>query len=88
MLPELDPRVSRRDIAIEAVAEILAKMRKGGLVRVRDSVCPMSPASPTGALILALGSNLLDLTVIRVANFLPALVMAPSLVALLQLSGP
>ena len=82
--PELDPKVSRREIAIEAVAETLAKMRK----ECPDSVCPISPVSPTGALILALGFNLLDVTLIRVANFLPALVIAPSLVALSQLSGP
>jgi uncharacterized protein len=40
-----------------------------------------------GTLILALGLNLLDLTTIRVANFLPALVTAPLLVALLRLFG-
>jgi uncharacterized membrane protein YqgA involved in biofilm formation len=38
-----------------------------------------------GTLILAIGLNLLDLTSIRVANFLPALLMAPVLVGLLQL---
>jgi uncharacterized protein len=40
-----------------------------------------------GTLILAIGLNLLDLTTIRVANFLPAVVTAPVLVALLRLSG-
>jgi uncharacterized membrane protein YqgA involved in biofilm formation len=40
-----------------------------------------------GTLILAIGLNLFDLTAIRVANFLLALVIAPMLVALLQLSG-
>jgi uncharacterized protein len=40
-----------------------------------------------GTLILAIGLNLLDLTAIRVANFLPALVVAPILVGLLQLFG-
>ena len=38
-----------------------------------------------GTLILAIGLNLLDLTSIRVVNFLPALLMAPGLVGLLQL---
>jgi uncharacterized membrane protein YqgA involved in biofilm formation len=38
-----------------------------------------------GTLILAIGCNLLDLTAIRVANFLPALVIAPVLVRLLLL---
>jgi uncharacterized membrane protein YqgA involved in biofilm formation len=37
-----------------------------------------------GTLILALGLNLLELAAIRVANFLPALLIAPSLVAVLQ----
>jgi uncharacterized membrane protein YqgA involved in biofilm formation len=40
-----------------------------------------------GTLILAIGLNLLDLTAIRVANFLPALIVAPILVGLLQLFG-
>jgi uncharacterized membrane protein YqgA involved in biofilm formation len=40
-----------------------------------------------GTLILAIGLNLLDLTTIRVANFLPALIVAPMLVGLLQLFG-
>jgi uncharacterized protein len=40
-----------------------------------------------GTLILAIGLNLLDLTAIRVANFLPALIVAPILVELLQLFG-
>ncbi len=40
-----------------------------------------------GTLILAHGLNLLDLTTIRVANFLPALATAPLPVALLRLSG-
>ena len=40
-----------------------------------------------GTLILAIGLNLLDLTTIRVANFLPALVIAPMLVGVLQLFG-
>ena len=40
-----------------------------------------------GTLILAIGLNLLDLTPIRVANFLPALILAPILVGLLQLFG-
>jgi uncharacterized membrane protein YqgA involved in biofilm formation len=38
-----------------------------------------------GTLILAIGLNLLDLTTIRVVNFLPALVIAPVLVGVLQL---
>jgi uncharacterized membrane protein YqgA involved in biofilm formation len=38
-----------------------------------------------GTLILASGLNLLDLTTIRVANFLPALVIAPVIVALVHL---
>jgi uncharacterized protein len=40
-----------------------------------------------GTLILAIGLNLLDQTTIRAANFLPALVLAPLVVALLQLFG-
>ncbi len=40
-----------------------------------------------GTLILAIGLNLLNLTTIRVANFLPALVIAPMLVGVLQLFG-
>jgi uncharacterized membrane protein YqgA involved in biofilm formation len=40
-----------------------------------------------GTLILAIGLNLFDLTPIRVANFLPALIVAPVLVGLLQLFG-
>jgi uncharacterized membrane protein YqgA involved in biofilm formation len=40
-----------------------------------------------GTLILAIGLNLLDLTTIRLANFLPALATAPLLVALLRLFG-
>jgi hypothetical protein len=40
-----------------------------------------------GVLILALGLILLDLKQIRVANLLPALVIAPALVALLQALG-
>ena len=35
-----------------------------------------------GTLILAIGLNLLDLTTIRVANFLPALLIAPVVVGL------
>jgi uncharacterized protein len=38
-----------------------------------------------GTLILAIGLNLLDLASIRVANFLPGLLIAPGLVGLLQL---
>jgi hypothetical protein len=38
-----------------------------------------------GTLILAIGLNLLDLTAIRVANFLPALILAPAVTALAQL---
>jgi uncharacterized membrane protein YqgA involved in biofilm formation len=38
-----------------------------------------------GTLILAIGLNLLDLTTIRVANFLPALVVAPIVVAVVHL---
>jgi uncharacterized membrane protein YqgA involved in biofilm formation len=38
-----------------------------------------------GTLILAIGLNLLDVAAIRVANFLPALVIAPALVALVRL---
>jgi uncharacterized protein len=38
-----------------------------------------------GTLILAIGLNLLDLTTIRVANFLPALVVAPLVVAVMHL---
>jgi uncharacterized membrane protein YqgA involved in biofilm formation len=37
-----------------------------------------------GTLILAIGLNLLDLTAIRVANFLPALVVAPLVVAVVH----
>jgi uncharacterized protein len=37
-----------------------------------------------GTLILAIGLNLLDLTPIRVANFLPALVVAPIVVTVLH----
>jgi uncharacterized protein len=37
-----------------------------------------------GTLILAIGLNLLDLTVIRIANFLPALLIAPCIAALLH----
>ena len=40
-----------------------------------------------GTLILAIGLNLLDLMAVRVANFLPALVIAPMLAGLLQLFG-
>jgi uncharacterized protein len=40
-----------------------------------------------GTLILAIELNLLDLMAVRVANFLPALVIAPMLVGLLQLFG-
>jgi uncharacterized protein len=40
-----------------------------------------------GTLILAIGLNLLDLTMIRLATFPPALVIAPILVALWQLSS-
>jgi uncharacterized protein len=40
-----------------------------------------------GTLILAIGLNLLDLTMIRVANFLPSLVITPILVAFLPLHG-
>jgi len=40
-----------------------------------------------GTLILAIGLPLLDLTTIRVVNFLPALIVAPILVGLLQLFG-
>jgi uncharacterized protein len=40
-----------------------------------------------GTLILAIGLNLPNLTTIRVANFLPALVIAPMLVGVLQLFG-
>jgi uncharacterized membrane protein YqgA involved in biofilm formation len=38
-----------------------------------------------GTLILAIGLNLLDLTTIRVANYLPALVLAPIVVAVVHL---
>jgi uncharacterized protein len=38
-----------------------------------------------GTLILAIGLNLLEVTAIRVANFLPALVVAPIVVAVLHL---
>jgi uncharacterized protein len=38
-----------------------------------------------GTLILAIGLNLLDLTTIRVANFLPALMVAPLVVAVVHL---
>jgi uncharacterized protein len=38
-----------------------------------------------GTLILAIGLNLLDLTAIRVANFLPGLVVAPAAVGLIHL---
>lgn len=38
-----------------------------------------------GTLILAIGLNLLDLATIRVANFLPALLIAPTVVGLLHL---
>lgn len=38
-----------------------------------------------GTLILAIGLNLLDLTAIRIANFLPALVIAPAVVGLTRL---
>lgn len=38
-----------------------------------------------GTLILAIGLNLLDVTAIRVANFLPGLLIAPVVVALVQL---
>ena len=41
----------------------------------------------TGTLILALGLNRLDLTMIRAANFLLALVIASMSVALWRLSG-
>jgi uncharacterized membrane protein YqgA involved in biofilm formation len=37
-----------------------------------------------GTLILAIGLNLLDLTAIRVANFLPGLVIAPAVMAVVQ----
>ena len=40
-----------------------------------------------GVLILALGLILLEIKAIRVANFLPALVIAPALVAALQALG-
>jgi uncharacterized membrane protein YqgA involved in biofilm formation len=38
-----------------------------------------------GTLILAIGLNLLELTTIHVANFLPALVIAPVVVAVVPL---
>jgi uncharacterized membrane protein YqgA involved in biofilm formation len=59
-----------------------------GLVKALLTEAMVAEMTATGgALILAIGLNLLDLTLIRVANFLPALVIAPALVALLPLSG-
>jgi uncharacterized membrane protein YqgA involved in biofilm formation len=59
-----------------------------GLVKTLLTEAMVAEMTATGgALILAIGLNLLDLTLIRVANFLPALVIAPPLVALLPLSG-
>jgi uncharacterized protein len=40
-----------------------------------------------GILILAIGLNLLELATIRVGSFLPALLVAPLLVAVLQFLG-
>jgi uncharacterized membrane protein YqgA involved in biofilm formation len=59
-----------------------------GLVKTLLTEAMVGEMTATGGtLILAIGLNLLDLTTIRVANFLPALVIAPLVVALLQLSG-
>ena len=59
-----------------------------GLVKTLLTESMVAEMTATGGtLILAIGLNLLDLTTIRVANFLPALMLAPLVVALLQLFG-
>jgi uncharacterized protein len=59
-----------------------------GLVRALLTEPMVAEMTATGGtLILAIGLNLFDLTPIRVANFLPALIVAPILVGLLQLFG-
>lgn len=56
-----------------------------GLVKTALTEPMMAEMTATGGtLILAIGLNLLDVTAIRVANFLPALLIAPAVVALLQ----
>jgi uncharacterized membrane protein YqgA involved in biofilm formation len=64
---------------------------QGGLslaaAAIRSSLSPDMIGEMTatgGILVLGLGLGLLDLTRIRVANFLPALILAPAAVALLQ----
>ena len=57
-----------------------------GLVKTLLSEPMIAEMTATGGtLILAIGLNLLDLTAIRVANFLPALAIAPTLVVVVQL---
>jgi uncharacterized protein len=57
-----------------------------GLVRTLLTEPMIAEMTATGGtLILAIGLNLLDLTTIRVANFLPALVVAPIVVAVVHL---
>jgi uncharacterized protein len=59
-----------------------------GLAKALLTEPPVAEMTATGGtLILAIGLNLLDLTTIRVANFLPALIVAPILVGFLQLFG-
>ncbi|MBI3325749.1 MAG: DUF554 family protein [Nitrospinae bacterium] len=56
-----------------------------GLVKTALTEPMLAEMTATGGtLILAIGLNLLDVTAIRVANFLPALLIAPAIVALLQ----
>jgi hypothetical protein len=75
-----------------SVAALTVLIYQGGLTLAAGLVRtlltdPMITAMTAtgGTLILAIGLNLLDLTAIRVANFLPALAMAPALVAVVQL---
>jgi len=56
-----------------------------GLVKTALTEPMLAEMTATGGtLILAIGLNLLDLTAIRVANFLPSLALAPIIVAVLQ----
>jgi uncharacterized membrane protein YqgA involved in biofilm formation len=74
--------------APEAVVNHRGDSRGAGLVKTLLTEPMIAEMTATGGtLILAIGLNLLDLMAVRVVNFLPALVIAPMLVGLLQLFG-
>lgn len=79
-------------LVVQGGISLLARLIKPLLISVPDANMSAQPrvielAAVGGIILMALALNILDLKRIKVANLLPALLIAPLLVALLNIAG-